>query len=277
MFSNLIESGSHAADLKRKGRFFLATTAFYGLLLAAAGVGSVYAYNARLDYTPDYELLSIMRFPPAEARSDEPRREERRAASAPSRTDRITVRTEISTQTPYRADRVASANTPEVRPNERVMLGKFNYTPETTGGPVGPSGDGPPRGAGNEGGPAVTETTETPPALPTPTPTPKPAPTPRPEAGPVRLPSTLISSKAIEKPAPPYPPIAKAANVQGAVAVQVVIDEQGRVISAKATEGPPLLLNAAVQAAYRARFTPTVLGGQPVKVTGSITYNFLLH
>ncbi|HEX8188229.1 MAG TPA: energy transducer TonB, partial [Pyrinomonadaceae bacterium] len=75
----------------------------------------------------------------------------------------------------------------------------------------------------------------------------------------------------------PYPPIAKAAGIQGTVAVQIVIDEQGRVISAKATDGPPLLMSAAVQAAYRASFTPTVLGGQHVKVTGSITYNFVLR
>src|SRR5829696_9162089 len=72
MFSNLIESGSHAADLKRRGRFFLGTTLFYGLLLAATGVGSIYAYNARLDYDPDYELVALMRFPPAEERSAEP-------------------------------------------------------------------------------------------------------------------------------------------------------------------------------------------------------------
>src|SRR3954468_17226086 len=43
MFSNLIESGSHTADLKRKGRFLLGTTLFYALLLAATGVGSIYA------------------------------------------------------------------------------------------------------------------------------------------------------------------------------------------------------------------------------------------
>jgi protein TonB len=107
-------------------------------------------------------------------------------------------------------------------------------------------------------------------------PTPKPQPPTRPE-GPVKLTSSIISSKAIDKPAPPYPPIAKTAGIQGTVAVQILIDEQGHVVSAKATSGPPLLLNAAVQAAYRARFTPTVLGGQAVKVTGSISYNFVLR
>ncbi|MBV8855764.1 MAG: TonB family protein [Acidobacteria bacterium] len=276
MFSNLIESGSHAADLKRKGRFFLATTAFYGLLLALTGVGSIYAYNARLDYSPDYELLSIMRFPPAEVRSEEPRREEQRAAASPARSNQIAMRTEASVQTPYHGDRIASIHTPEVRQNQAFVIGPVNITPEETGGPNGPSNYGSPHGTGNNAGPAVTETVEPPPPA-VPARTPALQPTPRQETGPIRLPSTLISSKAIEKPAPPYPPIAKAANIQGAVAVQIVIDEQGRVLSAKATSGPPLLLNAAVQAAYRARFTPTVLGGQPVKVTGSITYNFLLH
>jgi protein TonB len=276
MFSNLIESGSHAADLKRRGRFFLATTAFYGLLLAVTGVGSIYAYNARLEYDPDYELVSLLRFPPAEARSAEPRREEPRAASSPARSNQIATRTEISMQTPYHSERIASANTPEVNPRLNVVIAAFNSNPEATGGPVGPHNDGSLYGSGNTpGGPTVPETVEPPPPPAVPTPT--PAPTPRQETGPVRLPSTLISSKAIDKPAPPYPPIAKAANIQGTVAVQIVIDEQGRVLSAKATSGHPLLLNAAVQAAYRARFTPTVLGGQPVKVTGSITYNFVLH
>jgi protein TonB len=275
MFGNLIESGSHAADLKRKGRFFLATTLFYGLLLAVTGVGSIYAYNARLDYDPEYELVSLMRFPPAEAREPETRREERRAASSPSRQNQITVRREISTQTPYHGDRIASRETREVRTNERVVIGEFEFTPEAGGGPVGPTGPGPSHGGGSVTGPAVTDTFDPPP--PAATPTPKPQPTPQQQTGPVRVPSSLISSKTLDKPAPPYPPIAKAAGVQGTVAVQIVIDEQGKVISAKATSGNPLLLNAAVQAAYRAKFTPTVLGGQAVKVTGSITYNFVLQ
>jgi len=276
MFSNLIESGSHAADLKRRGRYLLATTAFYGLLLAVAGVGSIYAYNVRLDYDPDYEFVSMLRFPPAETRSAEPRREEQRAATSPARSNQVTTRTEISVQTPYHGNRVASIDTPEVSPRQNVVIASYNSNPEVPGGPVGPPTHGTLYGTGNiPGGPLVTGTVEPPP--PAVVPTPMPAPTPTQQTGPVRLPSSLISSKAIDKPAPPYPAIAKAAGVQGTVAVQIVIDEQGRVISAKATSGHPLLLNAAVQAAHRALFTPTVLGGQPVKVTGSITYNFVLR
>ena len=273
MFSNLIESGSHTADLKRKGRFFLATTAFYGLLLAVTGVGSIYAYNAKLEYNPDFELISMMRFPPAEARSEEPRREEQRAASSPARSNQIATRTELSMQTPYHGNRIASITTPEVRTNQAVVIANFNSTPEVTGGPIGPPIPGSTHSTSNNVGPAVTDIVEPPP--PAPVPTPKPAP-PR-QDGPIRLTSSLISSKTLEKPAPPYPAMAKLTNIQGTVAVQIVIDEKGNVISAKATSGPPLLQNAAVQAAYRARFTATILGGQPVKVTGSITYNFVLR
>jgi protein TonB len=272
MFRNLIESGSHAADFKRKGRFFLATTFFYGLLLAVSGVGSIYAYNVRLDYNSDLEVISLMRFPPAAAQ-EQPRREEPRAATSPARSTQLTTRTEISVQTPYHGNRIASRHTPEVNPRQNVVIAAFNSNPEVPGGPVGPHNNGSRHGSGNTAGPAVTETLEQPPPAVVPT----PVPTPRQETGPMRLTSSLISSKVLEKPAPPYPAIAKAAGMQGTVAVQILIDEQGRVISAKATSGPPLLQGAAVQAAHRARFTPTVLGGRPVKVTGSITYNFVLR
>lgn len=277
MFSNLIESGSHVADLKRKGRFFLGTTLFYGLLLAVTGVGSIYAYNVRLDYDPEYELVALMRFPPAESRAQEPRREQQRAASSPSRSNQIAVRTEISINTPYNGHRIASASTPEAPTNQPFEIGKVNVTPEAPGGIVGPPSHGTLHGTII--GPTVPESGGEvgPPPLPTPNPTPKPTPTPRQSGGTISLPSSVISSKVIEKPAPPYPQIAKAAGISGPVAVQILVDEAGRVVSAKATSGNPLLQGAAVQAAYRARFTPTMLSNQPVKVTGSITYNFVLR
>ncbi|HJQ33628.1 MAG TPA: energy transducer TonB [Pyrinomonadaceae bacterium] len=276
MFSQLIESGSHAADLKRKGRFFLGTTLFYAVLLFASGVGSIYAYNAQLaDPGSEYELLTLMRFPPAETRSEPARREEPRPAAAPARTNQFVTRTEISEITPFNGDRIARADTPVTRPGQAVRIGDFNSPAEVSGGPVGPVGPGTPGPAtgGRDAGPAVNDTE----VAPAPTPRPTPAPTPKQPEGPLRLPSSVITSKVIEKPAPPYPAIAKAANVQGAVAVQILIDEQGRVVSANATSGHPLLRQAAVQAAYRARFTPTLLSNQPVKVTGSITYNFVLN
>jgi protein TonB len=61
------------------------------------------------------------------------------------------------------------------------------------------------------------------------------------------------------------------------VAVEVVVDENGKVISARALSGPPSLRDASVQAALRAHFSQTKLSGQPVKVSGQINYNFTLQ
>ena len=84
----------------------------------------------------------------------------------------------------------------------------------------------------------------------------------------------VINGRAIDLPTPPYPPQALAVGLQGNVSVQVLIDEQGRVVTAKAVGGPKLLQASAVNAAKRARFIPTKLSLKPVKATGIIVYKF---
>jgi TonB family protein len=108
-------------------------------------------------------------------------------------------------------------------------------------------------------------------------PPPPPPPMQTPQASKPKAPISggVLNGKAISLPRPAYPPIAKAARASGAVAVQVTIDESGKVISARAVTGHPLLQQSAIQAAYGARFSPTLLSGQPVKVTGILTYNFV--
>ena len=59
MFTNLIESDSHRKEFKRRSSFFLATVAAYALILSAAGVASIYAYDAHLEaQSTDLTLLS---------------------------------------------------------------------------------------------------------------------------------------------------------------------------------------------------------------------------
>jgi TonB family protein len=87
----------------------------------------------------------------------------------------------------------------------------------------------------------------------------------------------VLNGKAISKPQPPYPALAKAARAQGTVVVQVTVDETGGVTSAKAVSGHPLLQQAAIAAARQAKFSPTLLSGKPVKVSGVLTYNFVLE
>lgn len=85
----------------------------------------------------------------------------------------------------------------------------------------------------------------------------------------------VLNGKAILLPKPVYPPIARQAHASGTVVVQVIIDEEGNVISAHAVSGHPLLQGGCVTAARGAKFSPTKLAGQPVKVTGVITYVFV--
>ncbi len=85
----------------------------------------------------------------------------------------------------------------------------------------------------------------------------------------------VLNGKATSLPKPIYPPAAVAVKASGAVSVQVLIDEGGNVISASAVSGHPLLRAAATEAARRATFSPTLLMGNPVKVSGVITYNFV--
>jgi TonB family protein len=84
----------------------------------------------------------------------------------------------------------------------------------------------------------------------------------------------VLNSKAISLPKAVYPMVAKTMRITGTVSVEVSIDVTGRVVAAKAISGSPILHQAAVNAALLAKFTPTLLSGQPIRVTGIITYKF---
>lgn len=85
----------------------------------------------------------------------------------------------------------------------------------------------------------------------------------------------VVNGSAISLPKPEFPAAAKAVNASGTVNVQVLIDEEGNVVSAKAVSGHPLLRQAAEESAQGAKFKPTLLSGQAVKVNGVVVYNFV--
>lgn len=85
----------------------------------------------------------------------------------------------------------------------------------------------------------------------------------------------VLNGKATSLPPAEYPVLARQAKATGTVTVQVLIDEGGNVISATAVSGHPLLRAAAVKAARDAKFSPTRLSGEPVKISGVVTYTFV--
>jgi protein TonB len=266
MFNNLIESTSHAKEYKRRGSFVLFTTGVYAVLLLLGGVASIYAYDAHLEaQTTQLEIISFV--PPQEIVPEQP--------EPTSRPDRPRENSRNETGIPERATAMLSVNHPEIVP-ENISTTPNKNLPLPESGPVvirgrdrdfGPAGGtGPQAGSGRQ---VVT------PAQIVTLPDPPPAPAPTPVK--VLKISKVLNSQALLLPRPAYPPLARQIKVQGTVAVQVLIDENGQVISAKALSGHPLLVPEAQKAAMGARFSPTLISDQPVKISGVITYNFVMN
>jgi TonB family protein len=102
---------------------------------------------------------------------------------------------------------------------------------------------------------------------------PRPTPTPPPINAPVNVGS--LNGRALSLPAPAYPSQARSVRASGQVVVQVSLDESGRVTSANAVSGHPLLRQPAENAARRSRFRPVEVQGRLVRANGIITYNFV--
>lgn len=86
----------------------------------------------------------------------------------------------------------------------------------------------------------------------------------------------VARGNAIVKVQPLYPASAKKMQAAGSVQVQVIISEEGRVIEATTVSGHPLLSSAAVDAARKWVFKPTMLNGIPVQVQSTLTFVFTL-
>lgn len=263
MFDNLVESSSHKEDLARKGSFIGVTALIYGVLMVAFFVAGIYWYDARLGEM-ELELTTLVAPVPVPQQEKQPEQQKQQAEAKPQKMDEnVDVRREL----------IADVTRTELVPKE--VSAKASDVPPVRSGRITVVGDAnsnavgaPPIGTGT--GNIVTAPTRVQIAD---EPPPPEAPKPTPPRAPIS--GGVLNGKAISLPKPAYPAIARAARASGTVVVQVLIDENGRVVSANAVSGHPLLQAVAVGAARQARFSPTKLSGQPVKVTGVIQYNFV--
>ena len=274
MFGNLVESTSHKGDNARKSWFFLGTLSVYALIFLAIGVGGVYAYNTHIE-TQNLELVSLVAPVEPPQLQVTPKSATPRPASGGNDNPKIAVvRTPpvMTTMDPQRIDGKAMVSSP-VQELPRGTIYRIG-TPGPGANIFGNSGNEPGGGGNNTGGGGSNGMDE----LVGTTPPPPPVKKEVVKTAPPRTISLgVINGKATNLPRPIYSAIAKAARASGTVTVQVLIDEHGKVVSAHAVNGHPLLLKESVQAAYQARFTPTRLSNQPVKVSGVITYNFVMQ
>ena len=259
MFDNLVESSSHKDDIARKGSFIGVTAAIYLVLTVAFVVVGILWYDAKLGEM-ELELTTLVAPVPVPQAQKEP--EQRQEAKPTKAEQNVDVRKELIadvTRTEL-VPKEVSAKASDVPPVRRGVTTVVGTSDSNAAAPM-PAGPG----AGTVvGAPTKVQIADEPPP-------PEAKPTPR--AAPIS--GGVLNGKAISLPKPAYPPIARAARASGTVTVQVLIDENGNVVSAHAVNGHPLLQAAAVGAARQARFSPTKLSGQPVKVTGVIQYNFV--
>jgi periplasmic protein TonB len=257
MFENLVESGSHKEDLGRKGSFLLGTVAIYAIIGTSLLVFGILYAQADLD-RQDLDFITLVAPVPVPQQAAPEKQEE---AKPQNKDQNVDVRKELIadvTRTELVPKEVSAkaSDIPPVRRGVQTILGSDS---SNAAAPVAAGS-----GTGTTGpvGPTRVLSEEPPP----------PPPPPKPRAP---ISGGVLNGKAISLPKPAYPPIARQAHASGTVVVQVTIDENGSVISAHAVSGHPLLQGVAVAAARGARFSPTKLSGQPVKVTGVITYNFV--
>ncbi len=78
----------------------------------------------------------------------------------------------------------------------------------------------------------------------------------------------------VYKVAPEYPPIARAAHVQGSVVLNAIIAKDGTVQQVRVVRGNPLLVSSATDAVKRWRYRPFLLDGQPIEVETTVIVNF---
>ena len=83
-----------------------------------------------------------------------------------------------------------------------------------------------------------------------------------------------LDTKAISKPKAVLSEEAKRLKLSGRITVKVIVDENGKVVSAVAQNGPAALREAAEAAAKEATFAPVTQDGITVRVTGTLTYDF---
>ena len=276
MLENLVESKNNSRAARKLYGFMFSTSLVVATILLSATVWSLFAKNIVMG-NEEFELSTLITPIPVAENKPQPEPEKPKQQNEPQ-----TAKNEL----PNRQVNMAQVDEPQIAPDKVSTAPNmtkarpdmpFTVNPRagnTDGSFSTDNGRGNSKGNetgfGNPGNQSIVAENKTPNI-------PKPPAIKKPEEK-QKVPSNIslgvVNGKASYLPKPPYPAPARVVGANGAVNVQVTIDEQGNVISAKAVSGHPLLRQAAENAARGAKFTPTYLSEIAVKVNGLIVYNF---
>lgn len=264
MFNNLVECTKTKKD-KRTWMYFAVTSTIWTLALAGSIVGGIFLYDAKLD--EQLSLLTMLVAPP-------PPPPPPLAGGPVVKNNNAVVKPDYPTnKVPDRIETITES-TPKAAKAPSLVNVSNSGGADLSGLPSGTEG-------GTENGvhggiPGGVPTPEPPP----PTPAKEELKVAEPEAKPipsiVRRSEGVIAGNAQVRVAPDYPALARNSNITGEVRVEILISEDGKVISTKVLGGHALLQKAALDAARQWKFNPTLLNNTPVKVQGVITFRFSL-
>jgi len=277
MFDQLLETEPQKAEVKNRKGYFIASSVVIFSVLFGGLIISLFTIDLNLGMG-EVDMMELIapvelteqKLPETEVAPRVPQK----TAGGSSRMESRQVNMARIDESPSVVPTTVSTakNTTKERPlTAKFEIGKFDSS-ESVGSGSGRgegsgNGDGNGLGDGNDSEVAANTAAE---ELPPPPPV-KKAPV---VEKPVVRSMGVVNSLALSLPLPAIPAAAKVANVAGTVSVKVLVDEKGNVISASAVSGNILLREPSVEAAKNARFSPTLLSGTPVKISGVINYHF---
>lgn len=281
MLDKLVVSKNSTKENRRVGNFLITSFLTVASILSVGLVYSLFTYNLAMG--TDELSISTLVAPVLETEAKPiPKKQESRPDKAVSNNQKTTIRTQnirrIEENPSDVPDKVqVTASKAISRPADFFEIGEINSDVSSNSGSSnvrGTNNNSPSVGLADDGSgvvepevikvvkPKISE----PPVLKE---QPKPAKQTLPISG------GVVNGKAVNLVQPSYSATAKSMGVSGKVTVQVLINEDGNVISAKAIDGHPLLRQTSVDAARKSKFSSTYLTDQKVKVSGVIVYNFI--
>ncbi|MEP6901650.1 MAG: energy transducer TonB [Actinomycetota bacterium] len=272
MLNQLIESKNNKEENARKGGFLLTTLGVLAAVLLSGWTYSLFAKSYGMG-TGDFDLSSIVT--PVTVNEDPPPKPEIKIEKSQKTSPEKIILKDLY-------EDISKTTTPpkDLRGEKEVVNARqFNLSDVNSGAVnqipanVGRTGNQEETGCG-----LCPSMADNKPNNDEKTPEVVVKPSPKPSEPKITKPLTggVLNGRASYLAKPLYPAAAKQIRAEGAVNVQVLIDEKGNVVSASAVSGNPLLRGVAERAARESKFTPTLLSNQPVKVTGIIVYNFTL-
>jgi len=267
MLDQLVESKDNHLENNRRSKFVALIAIVAALSLITAWTVSLFGKDFGMG-GDDLALTTLVAPVPVPDEEPPPKPEPKPEQKQPD----VDVRKELIQNimsTPVKPPDVLATTKNAVKEMRLDRMTKVGATDADTGAKIDPNqarvtDTGGTGGLGDGGGTAPTGGSDD-----------APPPPPVKKAPPKTVSGGVLNGKAILLPKPAYPAAARFKGDGGAVSVQVMIDEKGNVIRARPMSGAPTLQIASRDAACAAKFSPLLLAGNPIKVSGVITYNFI--